>query len=419
MNSASKVTSSYWAPFSTAEDFIELPEIVRGSGLRIYDDEDRAYLDGISGSYNHSLGHSHEGLIDAISQQLQTLVHACNMNSNTKLPQQLAGRLQEKFDCPELQHTLLVSSGSEGVEAAIKLAWFYQSNLGRENRKKIVSIRGAYHGCTLGAMIATQRDFITVGIPTVTDQYSIAMPLPKTADDVEAWASMLKKHEQDIAAVIVEPVMGMEGSYELPSGFLEKLSVVLQEHDILLIADEVYCGVGRTGFFCESESQNAQPDIVIFSKGLGGGFPIATVTAHEKIYASFERTEMPFFRHGHTQSGNLLGCTAALYLLEYLDQNDVYQQVQVKGKRLLRSLKLALSKQPSVKAIRGKGLMISVSFASMELCRQAQLLARRHGLVLGSASANLKVSPSLLISDNDINEIVSIIQRSVEELAPI
>ncbi|WP_156355522.1 aminotransferase class III-fold pyridoxal phosphate-dependent enzyme, partial [Pseudomonas avellanae] len=202
------------------------PSIIRGEGVYLYDDTGRRYIDGISGSYNHCLGHSHFGLIAAVKEQVDTLVHACNISSNTVLPEALAERISGKLVKARLVHTFLVMSGSEGVEAALKMAWQYQINRGCPQRTKVVAIDGAYHGCTLGAMIATRREFINEGAAPLLAAHSIAMPIPSGLEDISHWRALLAEQETTIAAIVVEPVMAMAGTRQFPDGFLRELSAL-------------------------------------------------------------------------------------------------------------------------------------------------------------------------------------------------
>ncbi|AQW31770.1 aspartate aminotransferase family protein (plasmid) [Ralstonia syzygii subsp. celebesensis] len=416
MRTTSSQTRCYWPPFTplSAED--ARPRIVRGEGVHLYDDAGRRYIDGISGSYNHCLGHSNPDLMHAVKQQLDTLVHACNMCSDTVLPQALAEQMRDKLCGTGLSHTFLVTSGSEGVESALKMAWQYQGNLGRPRRTGIVAINGAYHGCTLGAMMATRRAFINEGALAVLSEHAFTMPIPASVESISAWEDLLEAHESTIAAIIVEPIMGMEGTRPLPEGFLRKLSALARKHDVLLICDEVFCGIGRAGTFCESVGQGAQPDIVIFSKCLGGGFPITAVVTTEGVADSFADRPMPLFRHGHTQSGNLLGCRSALFVLDYLDTNRSYEAVKTKGERLLRLFRQDLSGQHGVVGVQGQGLMLSITFDSQERCGRAQIAARQHGAIVGAADKHLKLAPAFSIADDEMRALTQQIGDAIRSL---
>ena len=414
MNATSR-PRGYWPPYTpmTLEDC--RPRIVRGAGVYLYDDAGKPYLDGISGSYNHCLGHSHPALIDAVKRQMDSLVHACNIGTSTLLPEALAERLGDVLAPAGLVHTFLVGSGSEGVEAAMKMAWQYQRGRGQPQRIKVVAIDGAYHGCTLGAMLATRRPFINEGSLALVEECSMTMPLPQSIDDVAEWEALLAEHGSTVAAIIIEPVMAMAGTRQFPAGFLRVLSSLARAYDIPLIFDEVYCGIGRTGVLCESVSQGASPDIVIFSKCLGGGFPITAVMTTAKIADVFATQPLPFFRHGHTQSGNLLGCRAALFILEYLDAEDCYERVKAKGTRLLQAIRDRLPATDDVVSVQGKGLMLSITLSSPAACSQAQYDARRHGLFIGAADRHLKLAPPFMIDDAEIDELAQRLSHAIDE----
>lgn len=395
----------YWPPYTPLEVEDSRPRIVRGIGIYLYDDTGRRYIDGISGSYNHCLGHSNPELIAAVKQQMDTLLHACNIHSNTVLPEALAQNIASRLTGTGLGRTFLVSSGSEGVEAALKMAWQYQIGQGRGQRTRVVAIEGAYHGCTLGAMMATRRPFINEGGPPLLSGNSITMPIPTCIEDLSEWADMLEENESTIAAIILEPIMGLEGTRQLPEDFLRQLSTVAKKYDIPLICDEVYCGIGRTGTFCESVDQGGRPDIVIFSKCLGGGLPITAVVTTACIADNFRKHPMPLFRHGHTQSGNLLGCRAALFVLDYLDSHRSYEAVRASGASLLRATRRLLPAMEGAVSAHGKGLMLSITFDSMESCERAQIAARRQGVIVGVAGQRLKLAPPFTITEAEIDEL--------------
>lgn len=174
------------------------------------------------------------------------------------------------------------------------MAWQYQRGRGQPQRMKVVAIDGAYHGCTLGAMLATRRAFINEGSLALVADCSLTMPLPQSIDDAAEWEALLAEHGSTVAAIIIEPVMAMAGTRQFPDGFLRVLSSLARAYDIPLIFDEVYCGIGRTGVLCESVSQGASPDIVIFSKCLGGGFPITAIMTTAKIADVFATQPLPF-----------------------------------------------------------------------------------------------------------------------------
>ncbi len=413
MNAISR-SRRYWPPYTSLNAEDGRPRIVRGEGIHLYDDADRRYLDGISGSYNHCLGHSHPALLDAVKRQMDTLVHACNIGLSTVLPEALAERLGDELAASGLAHTFLAGSGSEGVEAALKMAWQYQISRNHPQRTLVVAIDGAYHGCTLGAMVATRRPFINEGALPFVATCSMTVSPPQSLDDLQTWEALLAEHGSTVAAIIIEPIMAMAGTYQFPDGFLQALSSLARTYDIPLICDEVYCGIGRAGTLCESVSQGANPDIVIFSKCLGGGFPINAVMTTPKIADSFAVHSIPFFRHGHTQSGNLLGCRAALFILDYLHAQHCYESVRTKGARLLQAIREKLPATGNVVSAQGKGLMLSITFDSPEACNRVQLDARRHGLIIGAADRHLKLAPPFTMDDNEIDELTQRLVHAID-----
>ncbi len=220
----------YWPPYTPMNTEDHRPRIVRGQGSYLYDETGMRYLDdGISGSYNHCLGHSHPALIEVVKQQIDTLVHACNIGSSTLLPEALAERLGDALAPSGLAHTFLVSGGSEGVETALKMAWHYQISRNQPQRTRVVAIDGAYHGCTLGAMVATRRAFINAGALPFVSTCSMTMPLPQSLDDLSAWEALLAEHGSTVAALIIEPVMAMAGTRQFPHGFFFASAILARQ----------------------------------------------------------------------------------------------------------------------------------------------------------------------------------------------
>ncbi|MCA8955560.1 MAG: aspartate aminotransferase family protein [Planctomycetes bacterium] len=403
---------AFWRPFDQAAHPAPLPRITRGSGLSVFGDDGTEYLDAISGSYNHCFGHGDAQLLDAVQRQMHRLVHFCSVTGDTGLTEELAATLVEHLAVPGLRHVFLTLSGSEGIETALKMAWQFHRNRGAA-RQKIASLADAYHGCTMGALYATQRGFCKDGLPFVSGDDSLAVPPPHQGGDLEVWRELLERQGEAIAAIVVEPVMGLAGAIEQPPGFLRGLCALARQHGVLVIADEVFCGIGRAGSLCEAAAQGAEPDIVVFSKCLGGGFPITATVASDSVFAGFLGDSMDrAFRSGHTQTGNLLGCAAALHVLRRIRDEDWCGQVRRAGVALREALESALTGSAEVATVRGKGLMLGIECTSFDACGAVQARARAQGLLVGTAGKVVKVAPAFPISSQQSAQLVELLARS-------
>ena len=403
MSATSSLPHHYWPPYTPMPMDDRRPRIVRGDGVFLYEETGRRYIDGISGSYNHCLGHSNPALTAAVKQQLDTLVHACNIGSNTGLPETLADKIRDRLTQTGLTHTFLVTGGSEGVEAALKMAWQYQSSRGRPQRTQVVAIDDAYHGCTLGAMIATQRAFINDGALPLLGAYSMSMPAPASLDDLPKWQALLAEHESAIAAIIVEPVMAMAGTRQFPDGFLRALSALAKRYDIPLICDEVYCGIGRAGAFCEAVAQGA--DRISLSSASASAAVFRSPQWWRRRPWSTALPSIPYrSRHGHTQDPEISGCPRHCFIFD-LFTHHCYEAVTLKGARLLQRIRENLPTEDVRHQRTGKGTDAVDHLESPRACDRAQLAARRHGVLVGAADRHLKLAPAFTIDDTEASEL--------------
>jgi predicted acetylornithine/succinylornithine family transaminase len=335
---------------------------VRGEGTHIIDSEGRRYLDFISGIGVVVLGHGHPGLAEAIADQASTLIQTSNLYFHP-LQGQLAAQLAALSG---LQRAFFCNSGTEAVEACLKFARRYWHSKGEKQRTKFVALRHAFSGRTMGALSVTwnvaYREPFEPLIPGVT----FVSPDDAAALDAAVTA--------DTAAIIAEPVQGEGGIRPLPAAFAQAVEHACTRTGALLIADEVQCGLGRTGEPFYSRSLGLTPDLMSVGKALGSGVPIGAALVSEQVASQIFAGD-----HGSTYGGNLLSTRAALYVLEQLPAlmanvravaphferalNDLAQRHSVvasaRGVGLMRALELAVDATPVVDGVRAKGLLVN------------------------------------------------------------
>ncbi len=355
-----------------------------GEGVYLYTDDGGRYLDALAGIAVNSLGHAHPRLVAAISEQARRLIHVSNLyeiSEQEKLADQLtaAAGMDNVFFC---------NSGAEANEAAIKLARLYGHEKGI-SLPKIIVAEGAFHGRTLASLTATGNARIQQGFEPLVEGF-IRVPY----DDVDAIRVAAEK-EDDIVAVLLEPVQG-EGGIRIPhDGYLKAVEQLCRDHGWLFMLDEVQTGIGRTGKMFAFEHDNLSPDVVTLAKGLGGGFPIGACLA--KGEAS---TVLTAGKHGSTFGGNPLACAAASAVLDTITDEALSENAATTGKALVDMLRDRLDDNPSVKEIRGSGLMIAV-----ELDRPCTELVKRgidneSILVNVTAERVVRLLPPLIIDQN-------------------
>ena len=358
----------------------------RGQGVWLWDERDQRYLDAVAGIAVCSLGHAHPAIIRALGKQAERLLHVSNLYNITQqqhLAKQLAGyaRMTRAFFC---------NSGAEACEAAIKLARLFM----RQRKKTtIATMRGAFHGRTLGALAAT-----------VGENESPFAPLPGgfvqiPFNDMDAVVSAYKKHP-GIGAFMLEPIQGENGIRCADDRYLQDLRDFCDKRNLLLIADEVQSGVGRSGDWYACQRADVEPDILTTAKGLGGGVPIGACLAKERVAECISPG-----MHGSTFGGNPLACSAALAVLETIEEEQLCKQAADTGDYLKRSLQAALASQPRVVDIRGRGLMIGIELD--DDCRALARAALEEKLLINvSAERVIRLLPPLILKRKEADLIV-------------
>ncbi|WP_375175481.1 aspartate aminotransferase family protein [Pseudooceanicola sp.] len=356
----------------------QLPVAVRGDGVYIYDSNGKAYLDGSGGAAVSCLGHNDSDVIAAIHAQLRELEFAHTGFLTSQPAESLADALIAHAP-EEIDRVYLVSGGSEAVEAALKLARQYMLEIGQPQRTRFIARRQSYHGNTLGALgtggnMWRREPFDPVMVSAShiapcyeyrgrTEGESREAYGQRVADELEA--ELLRVGPETVIAFLAEPVVGATaGAVPAVPGYFRRVREICDKYGVLLILDEVMCGMGRTGTFFACEQDGVRPDIVTIAKGLGAGYqPIGAMLCSAEIYAAIEAGS-GFFQHGHTYLGHPVACAAALAVVTKLTEGGLTGRSAEMGQYLAEALEAEFGQHPNVGDIRGKGMFRGLEFVA-------------------------------------------------------
>jgi len=369
----------------------------RGEGAWLWDVNNNRYLDAISGIAVCSLGHAHPAVHQAICDQSAKLLHTSNLY-NIAVQEKLADRLIQKSG---LDNVFFCNSGAEANEAAIKLARKYGHERGVTNPGIIVTEK-SFHGRTLATLSATGNAKVQQGFAPLVEGF-VRVPY----NDIDAIVKALSEHD-NIVAILVEPIQG-EGGVNIPADdYLNQIRNLCDQHNLLMMLDEIQTGVGRTGKFLAFQHNNIIPDVCTLAKALGNGVPIGACLAKGKA-AQLLTAGM----HGSTFGGNPLACSAALAVLETLDQDDLIAQAALKGDAICSGFIEQLSSNAHVLDIRHKGLMIGIELDSP--CADLVPLALQNGLLINVTNERvIRLLPPLIINDQQITQLVETLSALIK-----
>ena len=367
----------------------------RGEGARVWDVEGNEYIDALAGIAVNSLGHCHPRVVEAIREQAGRLIHISNFFVS-KPQMHLARKLVELSG---LDRVFLSNSGTESVEGAFKLARKYAHANGRGGT--ILSLEGSFHGRTLAA-IATGGEKMQRGFDPIPQGFS-RVP----SNDIAAMEAAI---DDETAAVIVEPVQGEGGINIIDEQYIKDLRALCDRENVVLIFDEIQCGIARTGRMFAKDVFDVQPDIMTLAKGLGNGFPIGAVLSSQKIGDAIEYGD-----HGTTFGGNPLATAAALATLDTLIDLDMPAEAERKGIWFRGQLEMLKAEHPAIREVRGLGLMIGVEF-SYETKPLVMEMLRRGVLANATAGNVLRLVPPLVISVEELQTIVDVISASIKSM---
>ena len=356
----------------------DLPVAVRGEGLYLYDKNGRRYLDAAGGAAVSCVGHGHPRVIAAIKKQIDQLAYAHTSFFTTEAAEMLADQLVAHAPAG-IERVYFNCGGSEGIEAALKLARQYFLEIGEPQREHIIGRWQSYHGNTIGALAAGgnrwRRKPFEPLLPKfhhVSACYSYREKRDDESDEqygarvaIELETEIERLGSGTVAAFIAETVVGATlGAVAAVPGYFKRIREICDRHGVLLILDEVMCGMGRTGSLHACEQEGIAPDLMVIAKGLGGGYqPIGALLVAGKIFSAI-REGSGFFQHGHTYMGHPVACAAALEVQHVIEEEDLLANVRRQGHNLQRALTQNLGEHPHVGDIRGRGLFQAVEFVA-------------------------------------------------------
>ena len=424
-----------------------MPVAVSGSGVEIVDAEGRRYLDASGGAAVSCLGHGHPDVLTAMRRQLAALAYAHTSFFTTEVAERLADRLIEDAP-PGISHVYLVSGGSEAIEAALKMARQYFVEIGQPQRRHVIARRQSYHGNTLGALAVggnawRRAQFEPLLIETHHIDPCYAYRLQRDGESDADYAARAAQALEDklieigpdrVIAFVAETVVGATAGAVPPVGdYFKQIRAICDRYGVLLIFDEVMCGMGRTGTLHACEQEGVAPDLMAIAKGLGGGYqPIGAVMLTQRITEAFANGSGAF-QHGHTYMGHPMAAAAALAVQEVIRRDGLLANVVEMGARLERRLKERFGQHPFVGDIRGRGLFRALELVSDRASKQpfdpaAKLHARikreamarglmvypMGGTVDGVNGDHVLLAPPFIIEGSQVDAIVDRLGASLE-----
>lgn len=433
-----------WHPCSQMKDYEELPPIIisRGNGVHLYDNEGKDYIDIVSSWWCNLLGHCNPTINEAIKAQLDKLEHVIFANFSHESAITLCEELI-KIIPKGLSKFNFSDNGSASVECALKMAFQYQYQTGHPEKTKFMCFTEGYHGETIGALSVGSMDlYAKIYNPMLIDTIHINAPdcyrCPyencRDTCNVECFENAEKafqKHAHETCGMIVEPLLqGSAGMRIYPPQYLTKLRALCDEYNVLLIADEIATGFGRTGKMFAFDHAEVTPDIMCLSKGLTGGYmPMAITITTDKIYDAFyaDYAEGKAFMHSHTYSGNPLGCSAALAVMKILREENILNKAKIQAEYLHKKLCSALIDHPNVGEIRHIGLINAIELVSNKETKeplnsrlrtgyQIYKIALKNGLILRPLGDVLYFNPPLTIGKCDIDKAIQICASSIQQV---
>jgi len=416
-----------------------------GNGVRVTDESGKTYIDSVAGLWCASLGFSNERLVQAAATQMRKLPFYHSFTAKSHMPAiDLAEMLLARAPVP-MSKVFFANSGSEANDTVIKMVWYFNNAVGRPEKKKIIGRIKGYHGITLAAASLT-------GLPN--NHRSFDLPLPgflhtitphfyhgaldgeteaefatRCADELEKL--ILAEGPETIAAFWAEPIMGAGGVILPPEGYFPKIQAVLSKYDILFVADEVICGFWRTGNYWGSQTFGAKPDILVCAKALSAAFlPISAVMVNERVFQGLadESHVIGTFGHGYTYSGHPVSAAVAIETLKIYDEMDIGTHVQSVAGHLQQAIRARFEGHELVGEVRGTGLIGAVELVAdkathknfdpaLKIGPRAVKLAEANGIIARALpNDGIAFSPPLIISKEEIDQVVDGIGRAVDEL---
>lgn len=423
------------------------PVIDYGQGIYLFDTDGKKYLDAASGAVTANIGHGVPEIIEAMNEQAKKVSFVYRSQFTSKTAENLAKKMADMLP-GDLNWCFFVNSGSEATETAMKMAIQYWQEKGVQTKSKVLSRWVSYHGITLGALSMSghtgrRARFVPLleDFPVIHPPYCYRCPFnldPTNCNYLcahELETAIKRIGADQIAAFIAEPVIGAAGgAISPPSGYYKILKQICEENDILFIADEVMTGCGRTGTMLACEQWGIIPDIVALGKGMGAGYaPIAAAIASDKVIEPILAGTKAVMS-GHTLSANPQACAAAFAVLQYLEENNIIQEVENKGNYLRGQLENLKQHYSFIGDVRGKGLLLGIEFVqnsatktpfprSAHVTQRMVEVAKEKGLIVYPAGAGMDgingdsiiISPPLTITQKEMDDLVKLLKETFRD----
>ncbi len=410
-----------WHPFTQQQEWCEREPliIVSGKGVMLYDAHGREYIDGNSSIWTNIHGHTHPKIVEAIAAQAATLYHTSFLGTTHPTAIELAARLVGLFPGAPLSRVFFSDNGSTAIEAALKMTFQYWQLLGHRERQRVITFSNAYHGDTVGAASLGGSNLFSERFSTL--HFSV-----EQVGEMRELRPLL--HPETIAAIFIEPcIQGVAGMKPWPEGMLRELRSFCDEHEILLILDEVMTGFGRTGSMFACQREGVVPDMLAIAKGLtGGSMPLAATMTTEKIYQAFLGTyaEQKTFYYGHSYTAHPIGCAAALASLDIFEEESVLEKLPAKINHLAETL-ATLKTNPHVAEIRQCGLIAGIDVMldpatqtpypwQEQMGAKICLEARKYGLLTRPIRDTIVLMPPLCITKKEITQAVEALRKGLQ-----
>lgn len=381
-------------------NYARLPiAVTHGDGCWLVGDDGRRYLDMIAGIGVNALGYGDQRLIDAISTQASRLIHA----SNLFMMQPQFELAQKLLDHSGLSKVFFANSGTEAIEAAIKIARKWAARSGNPLKKEVLSLSNCFHGRTYGAMSLTAKAKYVDGFePLLEGTGKITF---NDCDDLD------RQITQNTAAIFIEVVQGEGGVYCVSQPFIDKLKALREQFGFLIVADEIQAGCGRTGTFFSYTPFGLEPDLVCLAKPLGGGLPLSAVLGNESVADVFT-----YGNHGTTFGGNPVACAAGIAMLDAIESDRLMEHVSTMGSFLGEALETLAEKHPVIQDIRQYGLMIGITVDAE--AKEFVVPALQKGVIINATNGNvIRLLPPLVIGKEELQHCIRILDEIFTEHA--
>jgi 4-aminobutyrate--pyruvate transaminase len=441
---AARDVAYFLHPYTNAKAHEEQgPMIIdRGEGVYVYDDAGKPYLEAMAGLWSASLGFNEQRLVKAATEQMQKLPYYHTFAHKAHLPGiDLAEKLIQLAPVP-MSKVFFCSSGSEANDTAIKLVWYYNNARGRHAKKKFISRIKGYHGVTIASASLTGTpvnhpgfDLPLAGFKHTSNPHYYRFGhegeseedfATRMANDLEQM--ILEEGPETVAAFIAEPIQGAGGVIVPPKTYFEKIQAVLKKYDVLMIADEVICGFGRTGNFWGSETVGIKPDILTCAKALSSSYmPISAMLMTDEVYQPIAQgsADLGVLGHGYTYSAHPVCAAVALETLKIYEERDILGHVRQVSPRFQERLH-ALASHPLVGEARGRGLIGAVELVADKATKQpfdpkagagalVYKAAAEHGLIVRSIGDSIAFTPPLIITETQVDELFDKMGKALDD----